>query len=324
MGKLTPMALAALTLLLFSALAFGQAAYPNRPVRMIVPFAPGGASDFVARIISPKLGELLGQQIVIDNRPGASGNIGMEAAAKAAADGYTIYLGNIGTIAINPAIFQSLSISPQKDFIAITLVAAVPSILIANPGVPANTVAELVALAKSKPGELNFASPGSSTLNRLEMERFMKLANLNIVHVPYKGGAGPAVTGMLGGETQVMFVTLSSAIAFVQAGRLKALGISTSNRIDALPQVPTMIEAGYPEMVSSSWQGVFVPAGTPRAIVEKLHEALLATLDSPEIKQRYASGGVNVAISKTPEDFASFVANETAVGARSRRNPGRR
>jgi tripartite-type tricarboxylate transporter receptor subunit TctC len=312
MTKLAGKALVALVFMLFAALAFGQASYPNRPVKMIVPFAPGGASDFVARIISPKLGELLGQTIVIDNRPGASGNIGMEAAAKSPADGYTIYLGNIGTIAINPAVFSNLSINPQKDFTAITLVAGVPSILIAIPTVPANTVGELVALAKSKPGELNFASPGSSTLNRLEMERFMKFANLSMVHIPYKGGAGPAVTGMLGGETQVMFVTLSSAIAFVQAGKLKPLGISTTKRIDALPQVPTMIEAGYPDMVSSSWQGVFVPAGTPRPIVEKLHAALVATMDSPEIKQRFAGGGVDVMTSKTPEEFASFVAAETA------------
>jgi len=310
MRKLTRATL--LTLALCPVLAFGQASYPNRPVKMIVPFAPGGASDFVARIISPRLSEALGQSIVIENKPGASGNIGMEAAAKAPADGYTIYLGNIGTIAINPAVFQNLAINPQKDFTAITLVAGVPSILIANATVPANTVAELVALAKSKPGELNFASPGSSTLNRLEMERFMKLANLNMVHIPYKGGAGPAVTGMLGGETQVMFVTLSSAISFIQAGRLKGLGISTTKRIEALPQVPTMTEAGYPDMVSSSWQGVFVPAGTPRPIVEKIHAALLTTMDSPEIKQRFAGGGVDVMTSKTPEDFASFVNAETA------------
>ena len=300
-----------LVLALLPALAFGQASYPNRPIRMIVPFAPGGASDFVARILSPKLSELLGQQIVVDNRPGASGNIGMELAAKAPADGYTIYLGNIGTIAINPAIFPNLTLNPTKDFIPISLVADVPSILVANPSVPANSVAEFVALAKSKPGELNFGSPGSSTLNRLEMEHFMKLANLKIVHIPYKGGAGPAVIGLLGGETQVMFVTLSSAISFIQAGKLKALGISTAKRIDALPQVPTMAEAGYPEMVSSSWQGVFVPAGTPRPIVEKLHAALLATLDTPEIKQRFAGGGVNVVTSKTPEDFISFVGAET-------------
>ena len=311
MSKLTQAALLALVLVLCPALAFGQASYPNRPIRMIVPFAPGGASDFVARIISPKLSELLGQQIIVDNRPGASGNIGMELAAKAPADGYTIYLGNIGTIAINPAIFPNLALNPAKDFIPITLVADVPSILVANPGVPANSVAELVALAKSKSGELNFGSPGSSTLNRLEMEHFMKLANLKIVHIPYKGGAGPAVIGLLGGETQVMFVTLSSAISFIQAGKLKALGISTAKRIDALPQVPTMAEAGYPEMISSSWQGVFVPAGTPRPIVEKLHAALLATLDSPEIRQRFAGGGVNVVTSKTPEDFVSFVGVES-------------
>ena len=311
MSKLTQAALLALMLALFPALASGQASYPTRPIRMIVPFAPGGASDFVARIISPKLSELLGQQIIVDNRPGASGNIGMELAAKAPADGYTIYLGNIGTIAINPAIFANLAVNPQKDFIPITEVADVPSILVANPSVPANSVAELVALAKSKPGELNFGSPGSSTLNRLEMEHFMRLANVKIVHIPYKGGAGPAVIGLLGGETQVMFVTLSSAISFVQAGKLKALGISTAKRIDALPQVPTMAEAGYPEMISSSWQGVFVPAGTPRPIVEKLHAALVATLDSPEIRQRFAGGGVNAVTSKTPEDFISFVGAET-------------
>ncbi|HEX7273470.1 MAG TPA: tripartite tricarboxylate transporter substrate binding protein [Casimicrobiaceae bacterium] len=311
MRSLGSRAMLALALATLSTVAFGQA-YPSRPVRMVVPFAPGGASDFVARIIGPRLGELLGASIVIDNKPGASGNIGMDAAAKAPPDGYTIYLGNIGTIAINPAIFPNLSVNPQKDFIAVSEVADVPSVLIVNPSVPVNTVAELVALARAKPGELNFASPGSSTLNRLEMEHFMKLANLKMVHIPYKGGAGPAVLGMLGGETQVMFVTLSSAMSFIQAGKLKALALATSKRSEALPQVPTIVEAGYPDMVSSSWQGVFVPAGTPRPIVEKLHAALIATMDSPETKERFAAGGVNVVTSKTPEEFASFVSAETS------------
>lgn len=310
--KLTRVALVALTLCVHSVAALAQTGYPSRPVRMIVPFAPGGASDFVARIISPRLSELLGQSIVIENKQGASGNIGMEAAARAPADGYTIYLGNIGTIAINPTVFPNLSVNPLNDFIAVTEVADVPSILIANPGVPVNSVAELVTLAKAKPGELNFASPGSSTLNRLEMEHFMKLADIKLVHIPYKGGAGPAVTGMLSGETQVMFVTLSSAMSFIQAGKLKPLGISTTKRIEALPQVPTMAEAGYPEMISSSWQGVFVPAGTPQAVVDKLHAALLATMDASEVRQRFASGGVNVIVSKTPAEFASFVASENA------------
>jgi tripartite-type tricarboxylate transporter receptor subunit TctC len=303
-------------------LAFAQAPYPNKPVRMIVPFAPGGASDFVARIVNQKLGDTLGQQIIVDNRAGASGNIGMEAAAKSPPDGYTIFLGNIGTIAINPGVFRTMPIDTQKDFIPVTLVAEVPSILVANPGVAANTIVELVALAKAKPGELNFASPGPASLNRLEMERFMKFADIKMVHIPYKGGAGPAVTGLLGGETQLMFVTLSSAMSFVQAGRLKAFGISTANRSALLPQVPTMAESGFTEMVSSSWQGVFVPAGTPRAVVEKLHAALIATFEAPDIKQRLAVGGATVVTSKTPEEFAAFVGAEIVRWGKAARESG--
>lgn len=302
--------------------ARAQADYPHKPIRMVVPFAPGGASDFVARIIVHRLGEILGQQIVVDNRAGASGNIGMEAAAKAAPDGYTIFLGNIGTIAINPGIFRTMPVDTQRDFIAVTLVSEVPSILVAHPSVAAANVAELVALARARPGELNFATPGAATLNRLEMERFMRFADIRMMHIPYKGGAGPAVTGLLGGETQVMFVTLSSAMAFVQAGRLRALGISTATRLEALPNVPTMVESGYPEMVSSSWQGVFVPAGTPRAIVDKLHAALVATVEAPEIKQRLAIGGALVVTSKTPEDFATFVGAEVVRWGKAARESG--
>lgn len=320
--KRTGTALISLALVLLPALAFGQATYPSRPIRMIVPFAPGGASDVVARIMTPKLAEVLGQQIIVENRPGASGNIGMEAAARAAPDGYTIYLGNIGTIAINPAIFRNLSVNPLKDFIPITLVADVPSILIANPSVPANTVAELIAWAKAKPGELNFASTGSGALSRLEMEQFRKVANLDVVHIPYKGGAGPAVTGMLGGETHVMFVSLPSAITFILAGKLKPLGISTSRRIDALPHVPTMAEAGFPEMVNGSWQGIFAPAATPRPIVDKLHAAMLATLASPEIVRRFDHVGVAVATNKTPEEFAAFVSAEMIRWSKVSRESG--
>jgi len=311
-------------LALASGIAQAQTAssYPQKPVHMIVPFAPGGASDFAGRIISPRLSEVLGQQVVIDNRPGASGNIGMEAAAKASADGYTIYLGNIGTISINPAVFPSLAVHPTKDFIPVSLVAELPSILVAHPGLPANTVGELVALAKSKPGDLNFASPGSSTMNRLEMELLIKAAGLKMVHVPYKGGAGPAVMGLLGNETHVMFVTLSSAITFVKAGRLKALAVTSSKRIEALPQVPTMAEAGYPDLVTSSWQGVFVPAGTPHAVVAKLHEALVKVLAMPEVKERFAAGGVTATSSKTPEDFAAYVAAESERWGKVARESG--
>ena len=312
----------ALAMALLSAAVFAQSAYPNRSVRMIVPFAPGGASDFVARIISPKLGELLGQQVVVDNRPGASGNIGVEAAGKAAPDGYTIFLGNIGTIAINPAVFKDMPIDTQRDLIAVTLVAEVPSVLVVNPGVPAANVSELVALARSRPGALNFGSPGPASVDRLAMERFMKLADLKMVHIPYKGGAGPAVTGLLGGEIQLMFVTLSSAMAFVQAGRLRALGITSANRHDSLPQVPTLAESGYPDMVLSSWQGIFVPAGTPRPIVEKIQAVVLATLATADVKQRLAVGGVTVMTSKSPEELASFVGAEIVRWGKVARESG--
>ena len=306
-------AFAVLSLALVAASITASAqAWPQKPVRMIIPFAPGGASDFAGRIISPRLSEALGQQIVIENRAGASGNLGMEAAAKAAPDGYTIYLGNIGTVSINPAVFQNLAVNPTKDFIPVSLVAELPSILVANPGLAANSAGELAALAKAKPGELNFASPGSSTLNRLEMEQFMKSAGVTMVHVPYKGGAGPAVTGLLGGETQVMFVTLSSAITFVKAGRLKAFAVTSPKRVEALPEVPTMIEAGYPDFVTSSWQGMFVPAGTPRPIVTKLHDALVKVLAIPDVKARFASGGVTASSSRTPEEFAAYVNAESA------------
>ena len=298
------------------------AGYPQKPIRMIIPFAPGGASDFAGRIISPKLTELLGQSIVIENRAGASGNIGMEVAAKAPADGYTVYLGNIGTISINPAVFPNLTVNPARDFIPVSLVAELPSILVAHPSLTANTVGELVAMAKAKPGVLNFASPGSSTLNRLEMEQLMKVAGLKMVHVPYKGGAGPAVTGLLGGETQLMFVTLSSAVNFVKANRLKAFAVTSTKRTEALPQVPTMIESGYPDFVTSSWQGVFVPADTPRAIVAKLHDALRKTLDIPDVKQRFANGGVAAVSSASPEEFMTYVKSESERWGKVARESG--
>jgi len=312
----------ALAMALVSAAALAQSGYPSRSVRMIVPFAPGGASDFVARIVSPKLGELLGQQIVVDNRAGASGNIGVEAAGKAPPDGYTIFLGNIGTIAINPAVFKDMPIDTQRDLIAVTLVAEVPSVLVVNPGVPAASVSELVALARSRPGALNFASPGPASFDRLEMERFMRLANLKMVHIPYKGGAGPAVAGLLGGETQLMFVTLSSAMAFVQAGRLRALALSSARRLEAMPNVPTLGEAGFPELMASSWQGVFVPAGTPRPIVDKLHAALVAAFESPDVRQRLAVGGAIVVTSRTPEEFAAFVGGEIVRWGKVARESG--
>ena len=285
--------------------------YPSKAIRMIVPFAPGGASDFVGRILQPRMSELLGQQIVVENRPGASGNIGLDAAAKAAPDGYTIFLGNVGTVALNPAVFPKLGVAPTRDFIHITQVVDVPGVLVINPEVKANTVKDIVAIAKAYPGKLNYASPGSGSQNRLEMEVFRRVAGgLDMVHVPYKGGAGPAVAGLAGGETHLMFVTASSAMTFVKNGRIKLLAVTSNKRLAAFPDTPTMAESGFPELTSGSWQGVFVPAGTPKDVVDKLYSAIIETMKTPEVGQRLANGGVDIVVSK-PGEFAKFVQSET-------------
>jgi len=294
---------------LVPAIAFAQ--YPNKAVRMIVPFAPGGASDFVGRILQPRLSELLGQQIVVDNRAGASGNIGMDAAAKSAPDGYTIYLGNVGTVALNPAVFPKLGVVPTRDFIAISQVVDVPGVLVVHPDLEAKTVKDIVAIAKAYPGKLNYASPGAGSQNRLETEVFRKVAGgLDMVHVPYKGGAGPAVAGLVGGETHLMFVTASSAMNHVKSGRLRLIAVTSAKRLEAFPQAPTMAESGYPELTSGSWQGIFVPTGTPKEVVERLYGALMETMKTAEVRQRLANGGVDV-VTSAPGEFAKFVAKET-------------
>ena len=287
------------------------AQYPTKPVRMIIPFAPGGASDFVGRIIQPRFGELLGQAIVIENRAGASGNLGLEAAAKSPPDGYSIFLGNVGTVAINVGVFPKLPVTPTRDFIAITQVVDVPGVLVAHPSFQPNSIRDLVAQAKAHPGQINYASPGSGSQNRLEMEKLRNAAGrLDMVHVPYKGGAGPAVAGLAGGETHLMFVTASSAMTFVKNGRIKLLAVTSAKRLAAFPDVPTMAEAGYPELTSGSWQGIFVPAGTPREVVDKLYAAIIETMKTPEVVQRLANGGVDVVVSK-PGEFTRFVQSET-------------
>jgi tripartite-type tricarboxylate transporter receptor subunit TctC len=297
-------------LALFPALVAAQS-YPNRPLRMIVPFAPGGASDFVGRILQPRMTELLGQQVIVENRGGAAGNIGVEAGARSAPDGYAFVLGNIGSIAINPAVFPNLSVTPTRDLIAVTQVVDVPSALVAHPSFPPNSIKELIDYARANPGKLNYASPGSGSQNRLEMEVLRKLANLDMVHVPYKGGAGPAVGGLVAGETNLMFVTASSALGHVRNGRLKILAVSTPTRMEQFPQTATTTEQGFPELRASSWQGVFLPAGTPNEIVERLFAVMQQTMATPEVVQRLANGGVIVATSATPAAFAEFVAAET-------------
>ncbi|MEO8143378.1 MAG: tripartite tricarboxylate transporter substrate-binding protein [Betaproteobacteria bacterium] len=302
-------------------LAFAQG-YPNKPVKMIIPFAPGGASDFVGRIIQARLGELLGQPIVIENRAGASGNLGLEAAARAAPDGYTIFLGNVGTVAINPGVFTSLPVVPTRDFIPVTQVVDVPGVLVAHPSFQPSSIAELIAAAKAHPGRINYASPGSGSQNRLEMEVVRKAAGLDMVHIPYKGGAGPAAAGLIGGETHLMFTTVSSVLGHIQGGRLKALAVVSPKRLAQLPSVPTMVESGFPDSTSGSWQGIFVPAGTSKDIVDRLYAVVLQAMRHADVVDRLGKGGVEVVTSPSSAVFAAFVAAETQRWARLAKESG--
>ncbi|WP_375414078.1 Bug family tripartite tricarboxylate transporter substrate binding protein [uncultured Bradyrhizobium sp.] len=307
-------ALASALLLPLGATAFAGDAdsYPTRPVMMIVPFAPGGASDFVARTIQGRVSEILGQQIVVDNRSGAAGIIGTEVAARAAPDGYTTFLGNIGTLSINPGVYSNMRIRPDQDLAPITMCADTPSILIARLDFPAGSVRELVAYVKANQGRVSFATPGSSTLNRLEMEVFKKDAGLDMVHVPYKGGAGPAVQDILGGHVDLMFTTISSAMEFVKGGKVKALAVTTRERMPELPDIPTMHELGWTNLVTSSWQGVLVPSGTRREIVDKLHAAIVKVLAEPAIQARMRNVGAIAVASTSPEEFKAYMDAETA------------
>jgi tripartite-type tricarboxylate transporter receptor subunit TctC len=300
-----------------AALAYGAPAqaqkkdeYPTRAVRMIVPFAPGGASDFVGRILQARMTELLGQQVVVDNRAGAAGNIGVEVAASANPDGYTSLLGNVGTMAINPNIYPTFHIRPLRDLIAVTQVVDVPGAFVVHPSVPAKSIKEMITYLKANPNKLNFGSPGPGSANRIETEIFMLRTGTQMTHVPYKGGAGPAMIGLLGGEVQMMSVTFSSAVNFAKQGRVRMLGVISPERIPALPDVPTMKEQGL-DMVVGSWQGLFVPKGTPRNVVTKLYAVMTETMKNPEIGKRMADGGVTIVTSRSPEDFAQFVKSET-------------
>lgn len=296
--------------------AWSQANYPQRPVRMVVPFAPGGASDFVGRILQPKMSDELGQQLVIDNRAGAAGNIGVEVAGRANADGYTLLLGNIGTMAINPSLYLKFPIKPVNDLVAITQVVDVPGSLVVHPSLPVNNVKELIDYIKANQGKLNFGSPGTGSANQLEMEFFMRSTGTKMTHIPYKGGAGPAAIALLGNEVQLMFVTLSSSISFVKQGRLRALGVVAPKRIAAVPDVPTMVESGFPAMTVGSWQGVFAPKGTPRDIVKKLYAVVIKVMEDANVKKRLGDGGVEVVVSRSPEDFGAFVKSENGRWAK--------
>ena len=261
--------------------------YPVRAVRMVVPFAPGGASDLVGRLMQPRLQQELGQQILIDNRTGASGNI--------------------GTMAINPSIYPKFPVRPVRDFVPVTQVVDVPVGLAAHPSVPVKNMKEFIAFAKLQKCKLNYGSAGAGSNGRLEMELFMKLAGSDLVHIPYKGGAGAAATALLTGEVGVAFVSIASVMPHVRNGKMKILGVSAVKRIKALPDVPTMPELGYKDMKTGSWQGVYFPTGTPRAVIDRMFAAAVKTMADPEVIKRVNDSGAEVIVSNSPEEFTVFM-----------------
>ncbi|WP_338819070.1 tripartite tricarboxylate transporter substrate binding protein [Acidovorax temperans] len=294
--------------LLGSAGALAQS-YPTKPVTIIVPFAAGGTTDILARIIGQALTAELGQSVVVDNRAGAGGNIGGQAAAKATPDGHTLFMGTVGTHAINASLYKKMPFDPVKDFAPLTRVANVPNLLVANPAQPYKSVKDLIAYAKANPGKVNFGSSGNGSSIHLSGELFKSLVKVDMQHVPYKGSA-PAVTDLLGNQIGIMFDNMPSAIQHVRSGKLVPLAVTTAKRSPELPNVPTIAEAGVPGYEATSWFGMFAPAGTPAPVLAKLNAAIVKVLGQPDVKKKINEQGAEV-YSETPEQFAAFIQTES-------------
>ncbi len=312
-----PWSLAIATLLVAAAPAFAQAPvkYPSRPVRILVPFVPGGATDFIARIVQPGLTDELRQPNVIDNRPGAAGNIAVEMAARSTPDGHTVLFGNVGAIAINPALFKTFPINTLRDLICVSIVADGASALVVHASVPAKTVKEFIEYAKNRPGQINYGSSSPGSPARLGMEIFANKAGIKVVHVPYKG-AGAVSVALLSSEVQAAFVSLPPVISNIKAGQLRALASRTRERSDLLPEVPTLHELGFTELTHSSWQGMYVAAGTPAPILQRLHAAMTKIFADPRLPERMKAGGATIISSGSLADCAAFTKSEVAFWAR--------
>jgi len=293
--------------------------YPTRPVRLIAGSSPGSGVDIVARIVAQQLTGQLGQQVVVDNRAGAGGNIGAELGAKAAPDGYTLLIGTPSQ-AINAAIYRKLSYDLARDFAPVSQLTTGQYVIVVHPALPVKSVKELIELARAKPGQLNYASGGAGNVTHLAGELFKSLARVNLVHVPYKG-SGPALTDVVGGQVQIMFSNLTSAVPLVKSGRLRALAVTGERRAAAVPELPTVIEAGVPGCVVISWFGVLAPAGTPRAIIARLHREFGQAMRAADVRERLAGEGAEPT-STTPEQFAAFIKKEIAQWARVVREAG--
>ena len=279
--------------------------YPTKPIRFIVPFAPGGNTDVQARLIGQKLTEAMGQQVIIDNRPGAGGTIGVEMAAKASPDGYTIILASFGNILVGPSLYKKLPYDPVKDLAPVILVSEPAGMIVVHPSVPVKSFKELIAYAKANPGKLNYASAGNGTWNHLFAEQLKSIAKIQMAHVPYKG-AGPAMNDVVGGHVQVMFAPFPSSRTHLNNGRLRGLAVTGTKRSLLFPDVPTVAQAGLPEYSAASWFGILAPAGTPKAIIARLNREVNRAFAAPEIKAAYAAEGIDPA-GGTPEDMAKSI-----------------
>ncbi len=308
MNRLAAACVAASVLIAGDALA--QAAYPDHAVRIIVPFPPGGPADALARLAADKLAQSLGKPFVVDNKVGAGGNIGMEQGARAAADGYTLTLAPVGNLTVAPALYAKLPYDPAKDFAPITVLAAVPNVLIVHPSVPAKTLAELIALAKAKPGTLNYASPGSGSIAHLAAELLKRSAGLDIVHIPFNGVA-PATNAVLAGDVQLFFAQSSAALPQWRAGKVVALGVATRTRLASAPELPTIAEQGLPDFEATSWYALVAPAGTPAAIIDRLHAQIVRALALPDVREKIAALGAE-AVGNSPAELAALQRAEAA------------
>lgn len=318
MGRLF-LSLCATLPLLISLAAYSQA-YPSRPVRMLVGFTPGGANDIVARIVAAKLSEIWGQQMVVENRPGAGSNIAAEIVAKAPPDGYTLLLCMTATHGINPALYKKLPYDHIKDFAPISLIGTTSNVLVVHPSLPAKSVSEFIAYAKANPGKISYASGGVGTSLHLSMELLRSMTGINVVHVPYKG-AGPAATDLLGGYVPAMFGSLPSQMLNIKNGKLRALGVTSAKRSTQLPDVPTFIESGVRDFEITTWYGMCAPTAVPKPIEAKLNADLVKALNMPDLRQRLAEQGVDAEPS-TPEQFAAFIKSETIKWARVVKSSG--
>ena len=294
--------------------------YPNRPLRIVVPFPPGGGTDIGTRIVAQKLQEAWGQAVIVENKPGAAGIVGTELTAKSAPDGYTFMMGNIGTHAINVSLYKKLAYDPVRDFAPVSMVADLPLLLLVHPSVPANSVKELIALAKSQPGKLNFSSSGAGGSMHVAAELFKGMAGVDMVHIPYKGGA-PAVADLLSGQVALSFSTVLETIQHVKAGKVRALAVTNDHRSIALPDLPTIAEAGLPGYQSISWLALFAPAGTPKEIVNKVSAESVRILKLPDVKERLLAQGAEP-IGSTPEQLATILSADIAKYAKVIRESG--